>query len=666
MKMNVNTLAILIPLTLYSASGLSAPGYKQGAVLPTTFQNTIYAVEHGVIADDGIDDSAALQAIIDHEVNASTSNNTVIVLPKGTINLSDEIHIDKSGLVIKGAGSDPATGTEIVVKSWSPYGVDASNAPDFDKKYWPGFGVFRVETREKHVKEPAYEGSVNFHWKHSIEFAQPAKMGDTTIFLESGKAGEFSQGDLIYVGAASDKAFLDKGQVPESRRSGSHIKTGHMRTQIFKVAAVNTGNNTVTLDGALEFDIPLNNESGYNSRVMPISAVENFGLQDFFLTMDTKGSHCEGYNRNQFSASNPNGVLYRYENVCAQDAIHGIILKWAYNGWVDNVHIDMIGSHPIVSEFAKAVTISNNMIDGSWNKGAGGNGYVRGSKLYNSWIHNNDIRNIRHLALQWSATGNVVENNTLNVDMNFHGGWERNNLVRYNDIAVPYEHRSWSNGTPESGATWQPIWVGSGDHASKWSGPTGPNNVLVNNTLKKAKNSGASITRWGLFDEPDVEYALNWDGSNYQHLNINGEPIATWNQTLAEGVHQQIPTSGVTVAGGSWPPEGVDPEEPVEPVDPPVSEGCDAVAQYSWGQKMELDLSQAACLAIDRDLTGKTVQVWDSDANSNCDFRGTLSSVDGSGSISVTSNYVSGNTLSGKLVKFSARNNCQYVKFRSY
>ncbi|TKF86770.1 hypothetical protein, partial [Vibrio sp. F13] len=108
-------------------------------------------------------------------------------------------------------------------------------------------------------------------------------MGDTKIVLESGKVGEFSQGDLIYVGAATDRAFLDEGQVPESRRSASHIKTGHMRTQIFKVTAVNTSSNTVTLDGALEFDIPLNNEGGYNSRVMPVSAIENFGLQDFFL-----------------------------------------------------------------------------------------------------------------------------------------------------------------------------------------------------------------------------------------------------------------------------------------------------------------------------------------------------------------------------------------------
>ncbi|MGR5096517.1 hypothetical protein ACPV5O_19220 [Vibrio maritimus] len=663
MKMKVNKLVLLLPITLYSAYGLASPGYEQGKALPTQFQNTIYAVDHGVIANDGIDDSEALQAIIDNHISASSEVNTVIVLPKGEINLSDEIHIDKSGVVIKGAGSDPLTGTKIVARSWSPYGVDASNAPDFDKKYWPGFGVFRVETREKHPKEQAYEGSVNFHWKHSIEFGQPAKMGDRTLILESGKAAEFSQGDLIYVGAASDKAFLDLGQVPESRRSASHIKTGHMRTQIFKVALVNSGANSVTLDRPLEFDVPLNNENGYNSRVMPVSAIENFGLQDFYLTMDTQGSHCEGYNRNQVSESNPNGVLYRYENVCAQDAIHGIILKWANNGWVDNVQIDMIGSHPIVTEFAKDITISNNKIDGSWNKGAGGNGYIRGSKLYNSWIHDNDIRNIRHLALQWSATGNIVEHNVINVDMNLHGGWERNNLIRANQIEVPFEHRSWSNGAPESGATWQPIWVGSGDHASKWSGPTGPNNVLVDNTLKKEKSAGATIIRWGLFDEPGVEYALNWDGTKYQHLNINGEPVSTWNQELAEGVYQQIPSSGVSIAGGSWPPEE---GEPVEPVDPPVSGDCTTTAQYAWGSKMEIDLSLTECIALDRDLAGKNVQVWDSDSNDSCDFRGTLSSIDGNGSMNISSNYVSGSAITGTTITFTSDNNCQYVKFRAY
>ncbi|WP_046209569.1 MULTISPECIES: hypothetical protein [Vibrio] len=140
-------------------------------------------------------------------------------------------------------------------------------------------------------------------------------------------------------------------------------------------------------------------------------------------------------------------------------------------------------------------------------------------------------------------------------------------------------------------------------------------------------------------------------------------PLVTWDQTLAEGVHQHIPESGVTVAGGSWPPEGAGPEEPV---DPPVFEGCDTMTQYIWGQKMEVDLSQASCIVTDRDLAGRQYKYGIVMQMVAVISGGTLSSVDGSSSISVTSNYVSSNTLTGKLVQIKANNNCQYVSFRSY
>lgn len=666
MKPLIKPLAFLVPATLLATSCFADPGYNQGGVLPNQFDNIIIATDHGVVANDGQDDAAALQAIIDG-LESSSDTLTLIQLPSGLLHLADEVHIDKSGVVIAGTGSESSSGTNIVVLPWSPYGVDSSNAPDFDKKYWPGFGAFRVETRQKHANEQNYEGSINFHWKHSIEFSDIAREGDTSVQLESGAASKFSVGDLIYIGAASDDAFLDMGQVPADRRTASHIKTGHMRTQMFNVIAVDIASETVTLDRPLEFDIPLSNENGYVSRAMPVTAIKNFGLQDFSLTMDVTGTSCEGYNTELFSDLNPNGVLHRYENLCAENAIHGIILKWVQGGWVDNVKIDMIGSHPIVSEFAKDITISNNTIDGSWNKGAGGNGYIRGSKLYDSWIHNNDIVNIRHLALQWSATGNIVEHNNLNVDLNLHGGWERNNLIRNNTITVPFEHRSWSNGAPEPSATWQPIWIGSGDHASKWSGPTGPNNVFVNNTLEKAKSEGASISRWGLFDSVDVEYAVNWDGTQYTHVNIDGNPVESWNQEIAEGVYNQIPSSGISTLGGSWSrPTTENPSEPEEPTEPPVLEGCEVITNYSWKDKHEVIISANGCLQTDRDLDGKTVQAWDSDENSSCDFRGTISSVDGTGSINVTSNYVDGKTLTGSLVQFVSNNGCNYLKFRAY
>lgn len=650
---------------IYASAFVQAePGYKDGASLPTSYAQTIWAHNKGVIADDGLDDSAAIQAIIDNiDINNSPNNLIRILLPAGEITLADEVHVDRSGVLIEGRGTSASGGTHIVVESWKPYTGSAGEEPVFDKKYWPGFGAFRAETRLMHPNEQAYEGSINNHWKHAIEFDAPASKGDTELQLESNGANKFNVGDLIYVGAANDTAFLDEGQVPSSKRSKSHITTGHMRTQIFHVTAVNTSADTVTIDQPLEFDIALTNSTGYKSRVMPVTAVQNVGFRNFTLTMDKTTTDCANNNRSNYSVSNPNGVGHRYENLCPADAIHGLIFKWADDAFVDNVEIEMMGSHPIVTEFAKNATFQNIVIDGSWNKGKGGNGYFRGSKLYDSVIKNNTIENVRHLTLQWSATGNVVEGNTMNVDMNLHGGWERNNVIRNNTIAIPFEHRSWANGAPEGG-TWQPIWWGSGDHASDWSGPTGPNNVFVNNTLKKAKTEGASITRWGLFDTPDVSYAFGWDGANYKHLNVNGTNVATWDQALAEGVYSGMPTSGVLSDGESDPVEDpVDPPE--EPEDPPVS-GCASYIDYVWNTKQEVTLSNGACVRFDRELASETNQFWDSDANTSCDFRGTISSVDGSGSFNMTSNYGSTNGLSGTILSFDSTNACSYIKVRAY
>ena len=727
----------------------AAPGYNDGGALPTSVNQTILAEDHGVIANDGFDDSASIQAIIDGiDIDNSPSNLISIVLPAGEINIGQEVHVDRSGIIIQGAGSNPATGTKIVVNSWQPYTVASDNAPDFDKKFWPGFAAFRTETRLKHPNEQAYEGSINFHWKHSIEFGQPASIGDTVLKLESGGGDKFESGDLVYVGAASDDSFLDLGRVPNAKRSNSHIESGHMRTQIFVVTAVNQSSDEVTIDRPLEFDVPLKNEHNYNSRVMPVTAVEGVGYRDFYLTMENAGTSCAVNNADTYnSSSNPNGVGYRYENVCAADAIHGILFKFANNGFVDNVSLEMTGSHPIVTEFAKNMTFSNNSINGSWNKGAGGNGYFRGSKLYNSWIVGNTIENVRHLTLQWSATGNLVENNLMNVDFNLHGGWERNNIIRDNTISVPFEHQNWTGGAPGDG-TWQPIWYASGDHASNWAGPTGPNNAFLNNTLEKATAPGAAITTWGLFDTPNTIYRFGWDGSGFAHLNIDGDAVATWTQELAEGVHSQMPMSGVfteVVSGNDSDNDGVAdaadqcPNTPAgSPVDnegcavvdgdddndgvansadqcpntpagadvdadgcelvdgdddndgvlnsidqcpntPPgtnvdstgcpevMNSACSSIIDVEFRARTELVLSGSdTCVRFDQDLSGKKTQFWDSDTNSSCDFRGSITAVDGSGSLSISSNYASFDGFTGTTFKISPSNGCSFIKARAY
>lgn len=539
--------ALAAALAMTSSLSMAEAGYKDGQKLPLQYNRTILAAQHGVVANDGLDDAPAIQAIIDSiDINNNPDNLIRIKLPAGEITIGNEVHVDRSGIIIEGQGLDAKTGTHIVVNSWKPYsGIAEDGSPKFEKKYWPGFAAFRAESRIKHPKEQKFEGSINYHWKHSIEFSAPILEGATVLPLKPGRAKRFEVGDLIYIGATNDTAFLDAAQVPESKRSNGNIKSGHMRHQIAHVTAVDTAGNTVTIDKPLEFNIELKNYNKYKSRAMPITAVQNVGFRDFTMTMNQASTACATYNVDEYDKDkNPKGVGHRYENVCPEDAIHGIILKWADDSFVDNLKIEMIGSHPIVTEFSKNLTLQNIHIDGSWNKGAGGHGYFRASKLHDSLIKDNDIQNVRHLAIQWSSSGNVIEGNTINADLNLHGGWERNNIIRNNTISVPFAHRSWADGAPSEGS-WQPIWFSSGVHGSDWAGPTGPNNLFINNTLEKANTVDAPITRWGLFDAPNVAYIFGWDGSKFKHPNIDGKIVPTWDAAIAKGVYQKMPASGV-------------------------------------------------------------------------------------------------------------------------
>ena len=52
----------------------------------------------------------------------------------------------------------------------------------------------------------------------------------------------------------------------------------------------------------------------------------------------------------------------------------------------------MVGSHPIATESARRLTIQDNVFDGAWNKGSGGNGYLRGSRVFDSVFVGNTLR----------------------------------------------------------------------------------------------------------------------------------------------------------------------------------------------------------------------------------------------------------------------------------
>jgi len=97
------------------------------------------------------------------------------------------------------------------------------------------------------------------------------------------------------------------------------------------------------------------------------------------------------------------------------------------------------------------------------------------------------------------------------------------------------------------------------------------------------------------------------------------------------------------------------------------NQGCSSYTNVAWNVKTEVTLNGGSkCLRFDRDLNGKTVQFWDSDSNTSCDFRGTAVSVDGSGSLNINSNYVSGQTFTGRVLKLNANPACDYIQVKTY
>ena len=163
------------------------------------------------------------------------------------------------------------------------------------------------------------------------------------------------------------------------------------------------------------------------SRAEPVTLVSEVRLQGFTL-------------RHLGPDADPKQVRFRYENLYPEYAVDCIAFQWAAYSEAIDVGVEMAGRHPVNLENSYGVRMRNLKIDGAWNKGEGGAGYVRFARSYRSSLESSAIRNIRHLAFQWSAAYNEVRDCYIAVDINFHGGFSHHNLVTNSTLRLPAEH----------------------------------------------------------------------------------------------------------------------------------------------------------------------------------------------------------------------------------
>jgi len=243
----------------------------------------------------------------------------------------------------------------------------------------------------------------------------------------------------IWVGAPNDDEFLDL--IGDRRWRG---KVPWLRQFLAEVAG--SGEGYVLLRQGLPVPFPAGAE------VRAPEVAENVTLTGLTVVQRAVG----------LTRERAKGV---YENLAPDVEVDGVRFDWAAECALRDVAVLDAGRHPLVFENSRGIRAVGVRVDGAWNKGEGGNGYVRFARCFDCELRESDVRNVRHLAFQWGASGNRVVGCRIGADVNFHGGLSSDNEVRDSVVAPPPGH-PWEAVTrmPEGGAAWAP--------------PDGPGNVV--------------------------------------------------------------------------------------------------------------------------------------------------------------------------------------------
>ncbi len=92
--------------------------------------------------------------------------------------------------------------------------------------------------------------------------------------------------------------------------------------------------------------------------------------------------------------------------------------------------------------------------------------------------------------------------------------------------------------------------------------------------------------------------------------------------------------------------------------------GPTACLSLERDEKIEIDLEQHNCVDIPVDLAGRLLQVWDSNSNSSCNFRGQIISSSNAAKWTITANYAGTRNMNGRSVRVEPSNGCMYLIMR--
>lgn len=466
----------------------SYAGYNHGmGEIPILKGKIIDVTKFGVIADDNIDDSAAM---VEALKAAHNSRRPVIVkLPKGKIIISEILKIQRSDIVLRGAGSGPK-GTNLHFPRPLQM-IDKTDSLDELREYLVKYDKRqRVKNQNIDVLFSEYSWSGGFIWVQKegtraasyleskdpqiIELANAlqGEVGTKTVKVDDSK--NLKVGDILelqWFNRQGENGPLIKEMYGDTEaKIGSHHWTFKERPLVRqKTEILSIDGNNVTISDPLLHNI--SNE--IPAQFSHWDHLTNVGIEDLHISFPDSpffGHHMErGYN--------------------------GIYLTSVFNGWIRDISVHN-GDTGILTYNSANVTIAN--IETTGERRA--HYSVHAGNVHNMLVKNLTVNNpaIHSLSLNTQSTKCVFQNAIVNeaAVLDQHAGANHQNL--FDNITAQIETKRDENGP------YYPIWDGSG--AGYWQPGHGRYNTTWN--LKVNVLSGADRTDTvdlrGLAEGPDA------------------------------------------------------------------------------------------------------------------------------------------------------------------
>ncbi|KIQ16889.1 hypothetical protein RT99_19765 [Flavobacterium sp. MEB061] len=470
----------------------SYAGYHFGeSPIPEATGKTINAVDFGVIANDGLDDSKALLKAI--KAATETEGNVILQLPAGRIILSDILYIERSNFVLRGAGSGE-NGTEIYCPRPMMYLKNPESLAEL-REYLTTFDK-RQREPENNVDLPfsQYAWSGGFIWtqipgervKSYLDKYEPVP--NVLAKVISGNMGE-------HIISVSDVKGLKVGDIVELQLFNKEGENGEIITDLYKGAKVKPGSHHWKFPKLPIVRQQVEITKISNSKIT-IKTPLTIAIKPSYQAQLVEWKHLNevGIEHIRFTFPDIPRVAHHVE-----PGNNAIFLTRVFNSWVKDVTITNADSG-ILGEEISNVTVQDIVTDGNhmahYTVTLGGvhNVLVKNLKIYNKAVH--------PLSFNTFATKNVYQNCEIFADplLDQHSGANHQNLFDHITVHI----------SPDKNNSYLLFGGGGADY---WKPSHGPFSTFWNLNVQVEKPS--EITK------PVLLYGMK-DGPFARIIGVNG------------------------------------------------------------------------------------------------------------------------------------------------